>query len=962
MQRLSTPEILLNQGLSDLPTIHAPIGSVKEIENFLVTERGLVKRPGIKHIEDLEFSFNSLNWVLDSYRYLNSQIINIDGKDCMVHFFFSERRIDEGGGTYRADPVVQAFIKGIDDPEIDTEICIHIVNDQKEETNGKSITKAKLIYVGNNRFIFIGDNGYVKAVKPSSIDRLIPPNNWVILEDRQQAFPNEALGPSEYLLIRFALIGTPFELVWKRKGGTNETLNDIKNDLEKFRQQFLNFIMNSLYSEEDEVFRSRENAANTSYVLENHLIDEPLSIVDEQQTNNDTSYINEYVEISLRSLENNIIAIFSSDPNDWTDIVVTPQINEEHEKIGVQVKINATGNFVYPDGSFESFNNFTINYVTGIEFLGIESKVESDNILFLFKEIDNKEQLPEATPGYTIEYHSLEGYPKILRRTTKRTYIETPLYISRKIIIDNDEIGNVVWKLQVDYGLKALEFYNYTMFEADVKTQDYVETQDNYYAMVNMPLNVPEYIVEPVIANNFIKDAYFYQGRIGLLSQKGITFSTPNSFFDFVKKRVEIILDTDPVDIALEGDMLYVKPFDKYLVLLGRYKQYLLTWEGFFSLRTVAITEISHYELAEVEPVLVNNSLLFVDISGKLLEFYTVLSQTLPKAFQVSHYHIPTPISKFIPIPSLNFIFGFTPDYKTAWAVYTLPIDKLENLYRPISKLTFPLSAEPVGEINKKIYFVYPAKSSATYPDIEPLKLQIGYIDTEIISKMYSDLLEELDFMAVDWLQESSAISHSCSGTKLQYSASFNLDFPDKDQITFWLQYPETTFLIEKVLDENIENITDNSVTITDANYECIYDEASSTFIIPSSEEDELATKMYAGIPVIAKVKFEPIPIQEQPLAVDKYSLVVFRILAYGLPMTIKFYKTPKDTQPFFEHLITGQTLNLDVYDVWDYRTTFYKIRQPMPAHGLIEIVSDTFDPLIIYSYQAIFNIYERRL
>jgi len=444
-----------------------------------------------------------------------------------------------------------------------------------------------------------------------------------------------------------------------------------------------------------------------------------------------------------------------------------------------------------------------------------------------------------------------------------------------------------------------------------------------------MPIDVAQYIIIPIIADSYIRDVYHYQGRIGLLSSKGVTFSVPDSFFDFVKRRVEIVYDTDPIDLALDGDMLYMLPFDKFLIFFGRYKQHLLYWDGFFSLKTVSVTEVSQYELPAVRPVQINKSLIFADVSGQLLEFYTVMTQSVPKAFKASHCQMPDPVVKFMAMPALNLVLGFTNDRTKAWVIYTPPLDKLENLYRPISKFTFPITAEPVGEINKKFYFVHPNTDASGN-----LMLQLGYIDAEAIIDEYADLLTADEFIALDWWQTTGNISAACSGETIQYTAEFNLQLPDTSQTEFWLKYDENSFIFEKVLSENVVSVTSTSAILKEATYKCIYDNSSETYIIPSETTDDLAKQVYAGIPVTAKVIFEPIPIQETVLPVEKYNMITLRLLAYGLPLTIKYYKTPLDTDAYFIRELTGQILNLDAFDTWDYRTNFIKIRQPLPAKG----------------------------
>jgi len=124
-----------------------------------------------------------------------------------------------------------------------------------------------------------------------------------------------------------------------------------------------------------------------------------------------------------------------------------------------------------------------------------------------------------------------------------------------------------------------------------------------------------------------IKDVFLFKNRLGILSEHGVSFSRSGDFSNFFPKSGLYGVDTDPIDITLDDEMLYAVPMQDTLVLFGRNKQYVINSVGGLTPLSIAVTNATKFDLMEVRPLLKGNEIFFLT-RDKSLYSYLISPET----------------------------------------------------------------------------------------------------------------------------------------------------------------------------------------------------------------------------------------------------------------------------------------------------------------------------------------------
>jgi len=940
MKQFQTPLIALTQGLNDRPVLTAPLGSVRDVQNMFVTDRGLIRRPGIKHLEDIDVLGGDT-----ASTFLNSQLINIEGEDCIAYFY-----LDSTNKTLKVRVISMEEQGTID---ITLNVSLTIIDPAKDTPS-----YGKLLYLGNMQFVVLTDKAYVKATYATKADAVIPPMQWVVFETKDGTAFSSIGSKNDSISIDFALLGTPYVLTYKYTLSASENVQTAIDNLKLFIDTFPTQIDKALHNNVSlwkYYVLYNDAAAEYSLSIKNGRIDpadaiQPISmgtIPDYSAWNNSNG------QLLLTDVSADITYIFDSVTMAWYLDNTDPNT--------VRLVFSPTTNYTiqYADGSTATGTaDISIPNVKGIEFKDVDVVDSSSKILAVHKTLATEENLPKAVKGFTIEVSSLEGYPKTLIVITSGIYREETFYIDKSLALRIDTVGTPIWDIDISYGIKQLEFLQYVTPVLDGLTGVYY-AQDDYVLLISIATNVAKYIVPPTIANNYIKDAIVFQGRVGLLAANGITFTKVNKPYEVLVVRPDVVLDSDPIDIGVEGNAMFIHSYEDYLLILAKHKQYLLAWEGYFSPKTVSLTTIGAYDIANVKPVTINNSVIFVDISNRFLELFITNQQTVPKPFYITDYTITEPIICLIAAPTISTLFACT-ENNTVYSVYVPPIGSVEKLYRPLSKHSFAKGVM-IGEINDKLYFINPTTiNNVRY-------IQLGVIDLSLIQKAYANQLTNNVFLGIDWFQQLSPVTASCTGDGfVEYNTSSQLYALDVGQYQVWIEYPETFNILELVTSglytiNTTQSPKQTTVWVKDTNFKCLWD--GTQYVLDPNVTDELAVSLFIGIPFDSFVQFyiPPVTSNGEMRITDKYNVVSLSLYAYGGGFKIDYYRDMLSTTPYSTYKHFGQELNFVEINNAVYEASVINVRTPVPYRGLVQISNLTEEPLIIYGYQARITYYERR-
>jgi len=172
----------------------------------------------------------------------------------------------------------------------------------------------------------------------------------------------------------------------------------------------------------------------------------------------------------------------------------------------------------------------------------------------------------------------------------------------------------------------------------------------------------------PSFVGSKIQQSFFYNNRLGFLSQDNVSMSQSGEFYNFYFKSAQVVTDSDPVDLscatirpaALHG----VLPTPQGLVLFSKDQQFLMSSaDGILTPSTTVIKAISNYEMdTDVDPVDMGTNINFISKTASYTRVFGMITrgqeenpQVLDVGRVVSEW-IPATIDTFIASPQNQFI------------------------------------------------------------------------------------------------------------------------------------------------------------------------------------------------------------------------------------------------------------------------------------------------------------------
>lgn len=128
--------------------------------------------------------------------------------------------------------------------------------------------------------------------------------------------------------------------------------------------------------------------------------------------------------------------------------------------------------------------------------------------------------------------------------------------------------------------------------------------------------------LEPSFVGESIADVFFHRGRLGLLSTENCALSEIDHELNFWRTSVTQLLDSDPVDFAVNTDgvatLRHGISFESALLLFGDRANFQMTADPFLTPRTPKVNPLVNYECSPyVSPVLLGDSLYYASDSGR---------------------------------------------------------------------------------------------------------------------------------------------------------------------------------------------------------------------------------------------------------------------------------------------------------------------------------------------------------
>ena len=239
----------------------------------------------------------------------------------------------------------------------------------------------------------------------------------------------------------------------------------------------------------------------------------------------------------------------------------------------------------------------------------------------------------------------------------------------------------------------------------------------------------------PSFVGKTIADVFFHRNRLGFIANENVVFSRAGAFFNFFPQTVTVILDTDPVDVAVSHTKVAVLrhalAFNTSLMLFADQAQFQLTAKDILTPKTAVINVTTEFEIeSKAKPTSSGSSIFFGVTKGNFSGIKEYIVQ--PLTFTNDASDITAHVPKYIPKNLFklsssnleNIVVGLTKNERNALYVYkyywSSPDEKVQSSW---SKFTLDAGAVILDAdfINTMMYLVV-KRSDGTY--LEAMDLQ----------------------------------------------------------------------------------------------------------------------------------------------------------------------------------------------------------------------------------------------
>lgn len=173
---------------------------------------------------------------------------------------------------------------------------------------------------------------------------------------------------------------------------------------------------------------------------------------------------------------------------------------------------------------------------------------------------------------------------------------------------------------------------------------------------------------DPAFVGSTISQLFFYNNRLGALSDENITFSQAGDYLNFYSQTAVTTVAADPIDVSCSSvrpaKLFSVIPTAQGLVLFSRTQQFMITSDnGVFTPTSVSVTTISNYEMDPLnKPVDLGTTVAFISkltSYTRVFEMETRGNQDSPVVVDISRVvpeWIPSSIDQVVSSPQNSIL------------------------------------------------------------------------------------------------------------------------------------------------------------------------------------------------------------------------------------------------------------------------------------------------------------------
>ena len=291
----------------------------------------------------------------------------------------------------------------------------------------------------------------------------------------------------------------------------------------------------------------------------------------------------------------------------------------------------------------------------------------------------------------------------------------------------------------------------------------------------------------PSFIGNTISNMFFFKNRLGFTSDENIILSETASYYNFFSTTAIEILDSDPIDAAVDSDTVSIirniNTVAGSLTLWADNGQFMLSSADVLSPATTRISQTSSYATENsLSPVVVDNGIIFFNKIGNYLDVLSYdpasLQSDKSSAESISS-HVPEYIPRTVDTVKVssahNMVFiSDSSDLHTIY-VYKYHINGGQKVISAWFKWTFTISIYSM-EILDGVLYLMASNNSAYKVALEPIVITSNFNDADTSLPFTSSVV--MSEYNVELTNEIRATNEPfyMKNIKVGYSGTLDLD------------------------------------------------------------------------------------------------------------------------------------------------------------------------------------------
>lgn len=325
----------------------------------------------------------------------------------------------------------------------------------------------------------------------------------------------------------------------------------------------------------------------------------------------------------------------------------------------------------------------------------------------------------QASEGFNGVARKIEDLPRTL--SDADTIADTDFRLEIKG--DSSNKFNVYWmKYKSGEWLESRKPYNYNTIDKTTMPIRLLREADGtftvYYIDYDERLKGDENTAsEPSFIGQNITSMFFFKNRLCFLAGENVIMSETGSYYNFFPTTVRDILDSDPIDVAVDSvdvaSLQNAVTFNNSVILFSSNGQFSLQSEKVLSPIDVSITSTTNYNSAvAITPIALGNSIFFPSetVSGtSLREYYVDSSGQSNIAIDVSAHvegYIPKGLISLEGNTNNNTIFSLSSEDDKTVYIYKYFNDGQTRIQTAWFKWVFTKSIKGITLLDKYLYLL----------------------------------------------------------------------------------------------------------------------------------------------------------------------------------------------------------------------------------------------------------------